>query len=50
LESGNLVRPFATEITLGSYWLTRLKSKRMSSAMQVFDDWISRELPLLSER
>jgi LysR family transcriptional regulator of beta-lactamase len=40
LRRGMLIRPFATEIRAGSYWLTWLKSRRMSPAMGVFRDWI----------
>lgn len=46
LEAGCLVRPFDTEIMLGSYWLTTLKSKRKSSAMQVFQVWLCSQLPV----
>ncbi len=49
MEAGCLVRPFTTEITLGSYWLTRLKSKRMSAAMQVFEEWLFSQLAERSE-
>lgn len=40
LEKGTLVRPFEHEIVLGSYWLTRLKSKRPTSAMLAFEEWL----------
>lgn len=40
LRSGRLVRPFDVEVQTGSYWLTWLKSKRMTPAMQAFRDWI----------
>jgi LysR family transcriptional regulator of beta-lactamase len=40
LRAGRLVRPFAIEIENGSYWLTRLKSKRTTLAMNVFRDWL----------
>jgi LysR family transcriptional regulator, regulator of gene expression of beta-lactamase len=43
LQTGALVRPFHTEVPTGSYWLTWLKSRPMSSAMQLFHDWIIRE-------
>ena len=36
-------RPFAVEIDLGSYWLTRLKSKRSTAAMAVFEAWLVAE-------
>jgi LysR family transcriptional regulator, regulator of gene expression of beta-lactamase len=44
LQSGRVVRPFYTEISLGSYWLTRLQSRPESSAMREFAQWLSAEL------
>lgn len=40
LDSGTLVRPFALEVALGRYWLTRLKTRPESEAMRVFRDWL----------
>ncbi len=40
LDSQQLVQPFATELTLGSYWLTRLQSKAETPAMRQFADWL----------
>ena len=40
LGEGRLMRPFDTEIALGDYWLTSLKSKRQSAAMQAFSLWL----------
>ena len=40
LESGRLVQPFSTEVSIGRYWLTWLKSKRLSDAGKTFRDWI----------
>lgn len=40
LTSGVIVQPFDISITLGSYWLTRLQSKRPSGAMQTFANWL----------
>lgn len=40
LEAGRLVQPFAIEIALGQYWLTALKSKRRTAAMQAFRAWL----------
>ncbi|MDH2348510.1 MULTISPECIES: LysR family transcriptional regulator [unclassified Bradyrhizobium] len=40
LDKGTLVRPFEYEIVLGSYWLTRLKSRRPTSAMLAFQEWL----------
>lgn len=42
LQEGRLARPFPLEIENGSYWLTRLKSRRVTGAMGVFRDWITR--------
>jgi LysR family transcriptional regulator of beta-lactamase len=42
LREGRLARPFQLEIENGSYWLTRLKSRRVTGAMGVFRDWITR--------
>jgi hypothetical protein len=38
-----LVCPYDTQVYLGSYWLTSLKSKRVSPAMQAFRDWLLAE-------
>ena len=43
LSRKRLVRPFGTEIHLGSYWLTWLKSKRVTPAMQAFREWLLNE-------
>jgi LysR family transcriptional regulator, regulator of gene expression of beta-lactamase len=40
LREGRLVRPFAAEVTLGEYWLTRLKSRRETQAMAAFRLWL----------
>ena len=37
---GKGVRPFDVSISLGGYWLTRLKSKRPTEAMAAFESWI----------
>ena len=39
-RDGRLVRPFVTEVTLGAYWLTRLKSRAESRAMLAFKQWV----------
>ena len=44
IESGQIKRPFASEISLGSYWLTRLQSRVETSAMREFAQWLSAEL------
>ncbi|SCK05747.1 LysR family transcriptional regulator [Vogesella sp. LIG4] len=43
LQAGLLVCPFEMEVKAGSYWLTWLKSRPMSPAMQLFHSWILRE-------
>jgi len=43
LTTGEIVQPFPVSILTGSYWLTRLQTKRPSGAMQAFADWLFRE-------
>lgn len=43
LATGEIVQPFDVSIGLGSYWLTRLQSKRPSGAMQAFANWLLRQ-------
>jgi LysR family transcriptional regulator, regulator of gene expression of beta-lactamase len=40
LSLGRLVQPFDTAVTIGSYWLTSLKSKAETDAMRAFRLWI----------
>ncbi len=40
LDGGQLVRPFAIEADADGYWLTWLKSRSPSPAMQAFRDWL----------
>jgi LysR family transcriptional regulator, regulator of gene expression of beta-lactamase len=40
LASGTLVRPFALEIDVGRYWLTRLTSRADTAAMSAFRGWL----------
>ncbi|MDB5633468.1 MAG: LysR family transcriptional regulator [Tardiphaga sp.] len=40
MQAGRLVQPFKVEIVLGAYWLTSLRSKRPSAAMQAFKTWL----------
>ncbi|MGV3683020.1 MAG: LysR substrate-binding domain-containing protein [Acidovorax sp.] len=40
LQQGRLVRPFALELQHGAYWLTRLKSRTPSQAMEAFHQWL----------
>jgi LysR family transcriptional regulator of beta-lactamase len=43
LAEGRLVQPFGVESSVGCYWLTWLKSRRMTVAMQSFKNWIAAE-------
>jgi LysR family transcriptional regulator of beta-lactamase len=43
LFEGRAARPFAAEVDLGGYWLTRLKSKRPGAAMAAFEAWLLAE-------
>lgn len=43
LQNKMLVRPFAAEIDLGGYWLTRLHSRTTSHAMTLFSGWIAEQ-------
>ena len=40
LALGRLVQPFATEVAIGDYWLTSLKSKAETDAMRAFRRWL----------
>lgn len=40
LRLRRLVRPFAAEVALGAYWLTRLKSREETPAMTAFREWL----------
>lgn len=40
LSAGALVQPFAVEVDVGAYWLTRLMSKEVTPAMQSFRAWL----------
>jgi LysR family transcriptional regulator of beta-lactamase len=44
LGAGVIQRPFSAEISLGSYWLTRLQSKTETPAMLEFANWLSAEM------
>ena len=46
LQQGRLVQPFALEVDVGGYWLTRLLSKEPTPAMDAFRVWL---LGLLGE-
>jgi LysR family transcriptional regulator of beta-lactamase len=40
LAEGKAVAPFAIHVSLGSYWLTRLKSKQPTPAIEAFESWL----------
>jgi LysR family transcriptional regulator of beta-lactamase len=40
IASGRAARPFETEVDLGAYWLTSLKSRKPTPAMAAFRSWI----------
>ncbi len=40
LREGRLVQPFAVELPLGRYWLTRLQSRPPSAAWRAFRTWL----------
>ena len=44
LHQGRLVRPFAHEVDTGAYWLTHLKSRPASGALQIFRQWLIAQL------
>ncbi|MCT9812200.1 LysR family transcriptional regulator [Acidovorax sp. Be4] len=46
LQQGRLVRPFEAEISNGRYWLTRLKSRPVTPAMQAFNAWLVQAAPM----
>ncbi len=41
LRTERLVQPFALTVSLGRYWLTRLKSRGATQAMRAFRDWLA---------
>ena len=43
LRQKRLVRPFDVEVTLGAYWLTRLKSRPETPAMHAFRIWLLKQ-------
>jgi LysR family transcriptional regulator of beta-lactamase len=49
LRQGLIRQPFAASISLGSYWLTRLKSRKPTAAMRAFAEWITAQAPELPE-
>lgn len=45
LRNGSIRRPFRASISLGSYWLTKLKSRKPTAAMTAFAEWIAAQAP-----
>lgn len=45
IQSGSIRRPFRASISLGSYWLTKLKSRKPTAAMTAFSEWIAAQAP-----
>jgi LysR family transcriptional regulator of beta-lactamase len=43
LRNERLMQPFGLSVSLGRYWLTRLKSRPVSQAMRTFRDWLVQE-------
>ena len=43
LQQGRLARPFSLELVGGAYWLTRLKSRTPTAALEAFRSWLLRE-------
>lgn len=43
LKAGLLVRPFPLEVDVGGYWLTHVKARPPSAALQLFRSWVTRE-------
>jgi LysR family transcriptional regulator of beta-lactamase len=41
LASGEIRQPFGIYTSMGSYWLTRLKSRQPTPAMEAFRDWMA---------
>lgn len=40
LRRERLVQPFAVDVSIGRYWLTRLKSRAPTAAMREFSNWV----------
>ncbi len=43
LRDGRLCQPFSIAIDVGSYWLTRLKTRDPSPGMRIFETWLVEE-------
>jgi LysR family transcriptional regulator of beta-lactamase len=46
LDAGQLVRPLPIDADVGGYWLTWLKSRKPSPAMQAFRRWLRSAFPV----
>ncbi len=44
LSTNRINRPFSSEISFGSYWLTHLQSREETGAMREFAQWLTAEL------
>ncbi|MCV3241665.1 LysR family transcriptional regulator [Mesorhizobium sp. ZC-5] len=44
LATGAIVQPFATSISTGSYWLTKLQTKSTTGAMDAFRSWLLQQV------
>ncbi len=49
LRRERLVQPFTAEVTLGAYWLARLKSRPETRAMHTFRSWLLAEPEVRAE-
>ncbi len=47
LRQGRLVRPFEADVTVGEYWLPRLKSRSETASMAAFRHWLSAQRDLV---
>jgi LysR family transcriptional regulator of beta-lactamase len=45
IDAGQLVRPFPVEAEVGGYWLTWIKTRTRSPAMQAFRNWLTSVYP-----
>ena len=45
LDAGQLERPFPIDADVGAYWLTWLKSRTPTAAMQAFSNWLANMFP-----
>ena len=44
ISAGRVIRPFAHTISIGRYWLTRVRNRPASSAMELFEAWLVTKL------